>query len=378
MSITVTELGKRNVDGVAGDEYVWKIVNGFASDVTYTWTAVGGETGSITLIAGAETLLYTNTLDDITLTDGGTTVATGTYVDQVLGTYSAGNAANVIYGHEGNDRISGQGGSDYISTGVGNDVIYGGSGDDTIIGGLGRDYMRGDAGTDLFIIGVEANQYDVINSFAPATTTDKVDLTAFSDLYFDSHVTQVGAHVYVELGNGQQLRFYNLNRDDFTVDHFIGMNAGADPNGGPTVFDDVLTGTGVADVIDALAGDDLVNASSGNDSILGGDGEDTLNGGNENDTLRGGDDNDTLNGDSGNDSLYGGNQNDTINGGAGDDRLYGDNNNDVLDGGAGNDIIYGGNGDDTIIGGLGRDYMRGDAGTDLFIIGVEANQYDVI
>ncbi|MDG1288003.1 MAG: calcium-binding protein, partial [Rickettsiales bacterium] len=217
-------------------------------------------------------------------------------------------------------------------------------------GGLGRDYMRGDAGTDLFIIGVEANQYDVINSFAPATTADKVDISAFSDIYFDDALSQVSAHVYVDLGNGQEIRFYNVNIADFTIDNFIGMNPGSGVSTSPTLGNDSITGTAAADIIDALAGDDTLNGGDGNDYLSAGLGNDSVTGGDGNDTIADVD-------------LY----SSTIEVG-GDDYLYGNNGNDSLVSTGGNDHLFGGSGNDEFmflpyngsLGAVAEDFIQGE------------------
>ena len=81
-----------------------------------------------------------------------------------------------------------------------------------------------------------------------------------------------------------------------------------------TTEDDVLTGKGGANTINALAGNDALNGTGG---------KDTLNAGPGNDTLTGGTGNDTLNGDDGNDvfSYTFGDGADAVNGGAGLDTL---------------------------------------------------------
>jgi serralysin len=80
--------------------------------------------------------------------------------------------------------------------------------------------------------------------------------------------------------------------------------------GKPTEGDDVLTGTALADTIDAKGGNDRVFGLAGNDTLRGGAGNDLLEGGDGNDTLDGGTGNDTLNGSKGADSMNGGKGND--------------------------------------------------------------------
>ncbi|MXQ11135.1 cadherin-like domain-containing protein [Microvirga makkahensis] len=119
--------------------------------------------------------------------------------------------------------------------------------------------------------------------------------------------------------------------------------------------DDVLLGTGCADIIEARAGNDLIDGRSGDDILEGGAGGDHIIGGAGDDIIRGGD---------GNDIVLGGAGNDQISGGEGADRLFGDDGNDIIFGDAGSDQIHGGSGDDVLFGGSGNDLVEGDGGDD--------------
>ena len=98
-----------------------------------------------------------------------------------------------------------------------------------------------------------------------------------------------------------------------------------------------LNGSGLTDIIYALAGNDTLNGLGGNDTLFGQDGNDTLNGGVGNDDLTGGDDNDIINGGDGDDTI----------------RYTIDNNdddNDIVDGGANTDtMVITGRSDLTIV-----------------------------
>lgn len=186
----------------------------------------------------------------------------------------------------------------------------------------------------------------------------------------------------------------------------------------PTLGNDIIHGTTLADTISLLAGNDRCDGQGGNDSIFGGIGNDTVYGGAGNDLLLGGDGIDILFGDSGADTMSGGLGNDVYwvdsigdkvveATGAGRDvifstisitiganieelRLWGGNNisaignsganvlignggnnqiiaglgADHLNGGSGNDTLYAGLGDDVLLGGSGSDDLRGDVGAD--------------
>lgn len=146
--------------------------------------------------------------------------------------------------------------------------------------------------------------------------------------------------------------------------------------------DDVVSGSRVADLIDAGAGNDLVIGGWGDDSIDGADGDDTLIGAAGNDVLSGGPGSDNLhgnsgqdivNGDGGDDILRGARGNDTMNGADGHDTLLGQDGDDLLSGGTGNDVVDGGDGLNSLAGDDGDDRLsstgqatiNGGAGHDL-------------
>lgn len=133
-----------------------------------------------------------------------------------------------------------------------------------------------------------------------------------------------------------------------------------------TKYDDRLTGTNQADVVDAGFGDDLIKGGAGGDRILGNYGDDTIDGGEGDDILIGG---------TGNDDLSGRQGNDELSGDVGDDRLEGGQGNDLLDGGVGSDFLLGGQGADSLIGGFGDDQLSGNEGKDILDGG---NGWDVL
>ena len=146
----------------------------------------------------------------------------------------------------------------------------------------------------------------------------------------------------------------------------------------PTAGDDVIWGTGGADVINALAGDDTICSNGGDDIINAGGGVDWIDGGPGNDDIVGGGGADMIFGGDGDDIIMGGGGNDDIEGEAGDDSLFGQTGNDTLDGGDGIDAISGGGGSDTIATGTGATvgsgvFVAGGAGADTIIGGPDAD-----
>ena len=114
----------------------------------------------------------------------------------------------------------------------------------------------------------------------------------------------------------------------------------------PGTFPDLI-GTDVsisggegADLITGSGLDDLIDGDAGNDTINGGDGDDKLNGSGGDDEMLGGANNDTLNGGGGSDFLSGEDGDDVVRGqGSSLDMLSGGTGNDVIDGGAGHDLL---------------------------------------
>jgi Ca2+-binding RTX toxin-like protein len=102
----------------------------------------------------------------------------------------------------------------------------------------------------------------------------------------------------------------------------------------PTILDDDLLGTSLADLIDLLAGNDRFEAKDGDDTVDGNEGNDTMIGGNGGDIMLGGGGNDTLNGNGGLDTMDGGLGDDLLNGGANPDTfVFGTvSNDDTIDG----------------------------------------------
>jgi len=102
-----------------------------------------------------------------------------------------------------------------------------------------------------------------------------------------------------------------------------------------TEKNDMLRGTNISDVIDALDGNDTIYGLEGGDIICSGNGDDLIFGGLGDDKIQGGNGDDLINGGYGHDLIEGGNGDDQINGGYGYDVLYGGNGRDVIDGGPG-------------------------------------------
>lgn len=85
-----------------------------------------------------------------------------------------------LYGHDGNDVLTGADGDDFLSGGAGNDVLTGGAGDDRLWGddgndllngGAGHDYLGGGKGNDFFVLGTADEGRDTVRDFSHGTAS---------------------------------------------------------------------------------------------------------------------------------------------------------------------------------------------------------------
>lgn len=107
--------------------------------------------------------------DPLDLPTGSVIVIAGGGNDVVASGSLKGNAL-VVYGGDGNDRISGSKFSDILIGGDGDDLITGSSGQDLLIGGAGADALTGAAGDDILVSG--GTTYDNITPDNAAALRD--------------------------------------------------------------------------------------------------------------------------------------------------------------------------------------------------------------
>ena len=151
--------------------------------------------------------------------------------------------ADRLFGGEGSDLLYGGAGSDSLDGGVGNDLLFGGAGTDTLLGGLGDDTLDGGAGNDILNGG---GGLDTVSYWAET------------------------AAVTVNLNTGVASGVSSGTDSLTSIENVIG-----------TTFNDTITGSNDANLIDAGAGDDSINAGAGNDTVYGGAGNDTIIGGSD-------------------------------------------------------------------------------------------------
>ena len=419
---------------------------------------------------GADTKIVFSASDSITLKD--TQISAITNADFIFG-----DASNVIDG-TGNpetlngtadvDTINGLGGADILNGLGSGDTLNGGDGDDTLNGGAGDDTLDGGAGTDTASYDSASAAVSVSLAVAGAQNTgadgsdtlisiENLEGSDFNDTLRGNASANVltggdGADT-LDGGDGDDRLIGGAGDDTLnggaatdTADYATAGaavtvslalataqntgGAGSDTLSGienlvGSAFNDTLTGSSAANLLQGGVGNDTLAGGAGDDVLQGGDGTDTASyaaaasavtvslalavsqntGGDGSDTLTGVENltgsafNDTLTGDGGANALNGGDGNDTLRGGAGADTLTGGAGTDTADysgaasavtvslalasaqntggdgsdtlsgmenltGSAFNDTLTGDGGANTLNGGDGDDILRGGAGTD--------------
>jgi len=175
----------------------------------------------------------------------------------------------LLFGDEGNDRLTGGSGDDWLAGGAGDDTLRGGGGHDVLFFDA-RDNVHGGGGQDVGVVS---------GSGAINLSMGAVGLEALHS------------------GDGND----RLGGDDSAQGIII------DGGGG----DDTMRGSHQRDVLSGGAGNDHIKGKPGDDVILGGAGDDDLFGNFGDDVLFGGEGDDYLNGLVGDDALYGGAGSDT-------------------------------------------------------------------
>ncbi|MDO8252735.1 MAG: VCBS domain-containing protein, partial [Rhodoferax sp.] len=356
--------GSDYLDGEDGDD---QMVGGGGADTLYGGTGndlMLGDSNGADLAAQfhGDDYLDGEDGDDLLIGDGGRdTLIGGTGNDQLQGgadddQLQGGDGGDVLLGEGGNDTLFGAEGNDQLAGGQGDDLLDGGEGtnwlwgeqgNDTLQGGAGTDYLSGGMGDDVLAGGGG----DDIYYYNPGEGTDRItdsggtDWVVFTNVVSGDVEIGVGS-LKITLPDGGSIHLDDFDPDNplegaiewfqFS-DQVLSRQALIEMHGFKirgTPGDDNLTGTALADRIDALDGADVVSAGRGDDTVDLGAGDDWVDAGQGNDTVLAGDGNDWLSGD------------------AGDDQLQGDAGNDFLSGGTGTDLLQGGDGDDSY--GFGR------------------------
>jgi Ca2+-binding RTX toxin-like protein len=362
--------------------------------------------------------------------------ATGSYTVSVSAPFFAERLgtedADVLDGTEHADRIEGQDGNDVLNGQAANDQLLGGNGNDTLNGDAGNDFLLGDDGDDA-LNGGPGDDFlaagDGTNVVDGGSGNDRVGLQfALADYTISGTAARLRLARSGEVTEMSTVEFVQF------ADRTVAVADLVPPD--PTEGDDTLTGTSVAERIDALGGNDSVAGLGGNDTLIGGQGNDTLSGGDGDDRLLGGMGINLITGGSGTDTavfvarrgaysvtstedgvlvqregettllrgveifefedrtialadiltpvppaeptagddeLDGTSGADSIDGLDGNDTIRAFGGNDTLAGGSGNDLLYGGEGFDSLSGNAGDDELFGGAGNDTLAGGAGTN-----
>ena len=251
-----------------------------------------------------------------------------------------------IMGNNNNDVITGSKFSDSIfgsrdGLGTGDDSLDGGAGDDVLSGGNGNDKLTGGTGDDTLDGG--ANIDTASYEFAP-TSANGIGVTV-------SLLLQGVAQNTKFMGLDTLIGIENLtgskNADTLTGDAGVNILNGKTGN-------DVLEGGAGGDTLDSGGGIDTLSYASSNAGVTVNITANTASGGHATgDTIIAGFDN--IIGSNFNDILTGTSLANVIMGRDGVDNISSVAGNDTLNGGGGNDFLRGGAGIDNLTGGLGND-----------------------
>ena len=185
---TISQSGDATVYGLEGNDII-----SLAQGANY----LRGDAGDDSVFGGSG-------FDDINGNMGADTPRGNDGEDWVVG----GKDNDLIFGDAAFDIVYGNMGNDTVDGGAGNDWVRGGQGDDSVMSGAGDDWLWGDRGDDTISGGAGADRF---YSFAGAGIGR---VTAFSFAEGDRlklegspsrTVTQVGADVIVDMGNGDQV-----------------------------------------------------------------------------------------------------------------------------------------------------------------------------
>ncbi|MCV2888464.1 calcium-binding protein [Ruegeria aquimaris] len=239
--------GDDTLDGGPGDDALFSggsegagdlLRGGDGNDVLSSWwgsSTLEGGTGDDTIQGGSDANLGFGEDGD----------------DQLSGhegndTLDGGEGADEVNGDDGNDSLLGQGGDDTLNGGRGEDSLFGGAGNDALFGGTGRDELHGGDGNDL-----------IRGAWREGDPEDDLADTVYAGAGNDT----------IDGGHGNDL-IYGMDGDDviaggFGADQLIGQGG-----------NDVITGSAFSDLIFGNAGDDFLNGGFGHDRINGGTGAD--------------------------------------------------------------------------------------------------------
>jgi Ca2+-binding RTX toxin-like protein len=372
-----------NINQARGSSFVDTLLGSNRTDVTESFEGRDGN-DSIDGRGGFDIVRYGSatggvTVNLVTGTANGLSVGTDTllniegvfgsiYNDVLIG----GNAANgVVYNDGLSELFRGDAGNDTIDGGQGYDLVdfFSSTAAVTVVLNDNLDGSASDGlgGTDV-LRNIEAVRGSTFND--TLTGSDTAIYESFEGREGNDSINGLGGIDRADYRNARAAVNVNLAAGTAS-DGYGGTDTLANIENvrGSRDFNDVITGSSIANRLEGLGGNDTLDGGAGNDTLLGGAGSDVLNGGADIDTL---DFNEAgaavtaeiwrgvvLNDGFGSQDTIAGIEN--FAGSAFNDVLAGADNANRLVGGAGADSLYGAGGNDTLIGGQGADFI--DAGT---------------
>ena len=220
------------------------------------------------------------------------------------------NGNDVLNGSAGNDNLFGHGGNDTLNGGARDDYLVGGAGRDTYNGGVGFDYISFDHNNyDPGVVrgvSVNAQTRTVIDNFGYRETFTSIEGFRGS-MFADSFIGSAANEDFMPMG-GRDVVDGGGGADDWILYHRDVSRAGGNhrvtvnlttgvaidgfgrqdtlsniENVGATKFNDLLTGSPMANYLNGGAGNDTMDGVGGADILFGGAGKDTMTGGAGND-----------------------------------------------------------------------------------------------
>ena len=107
----------------------------------------------------------------------------------------------------------------YGAGGAGDNIIQGGAGSQQLYGGGGQDILIGGAGADVFVV-VKGEGGDVIQDFSAGEDVIRLTGGYASFAQVQTHLTQVGGDVKLDLGGGDGLMLRNLTVSQLSARDF--------------------------------------------------------------------------------------------------------------------------------------------------------------
>jgi Ca2+-binding RTX toxin-like protein len=124
--------------------------------------------------------------------------------------------ANVLFGHEGVDTLTGGALADQLFGGDGNDILVGGDGADVLGGGAGNDWLEGGTGSDVYRYFAGEGKDTIYDTSGSADTLDFGAIPLSAAVFYRS-----GNNLEVSLGTGQGVVVSSQFNPSFAMEFFL-------------------------------------------------------------------------------------------------------------------------------------------------------------